>query len=130
MFQEFNLKPKEVPLDDYGCISWKDNANVAKIVHFGTEKKVWNTTNICNAFPEWYRTHLKWLALGGSDFDRSKITPRNPRGALDYLDKLTSPSEKRILLFKFLPIWKTKYNSNSKTHYLFCVIPLLKAKRK
>jgi len=129
MFQEFNLKPKEVPLDDYGCISWKDNANVAKIVHFGTEKKVWNTTNICNAFPEWYRTHLKWLALGGSDFDRSKISPHNPLGSLNYLDSLQRKKIKRkTYLFGVLPIWKIKIRNNKKWHYLFGFIPLFKTK--
>lgn len=132
MFQEFNLKPKEVPLDDYGCISWKDNANIAKIVHFGTEKKVWNNTNICNSFPEWYRNHLLWLKLGGTDFDQSKITPRNPRGALDCLDSLQQEKNKvvkrKTFLFGVLPIWKIKMKSNKKWHYLFGVIPLFKTK--
>ncbi len=104
MLQQFNIVPRIVPLEEYNCISWRDDANVAKIVHFGTEQKVWNNTNICNAFPEWYRTHLQWLAMGGGDFDRSKITPRNCRGALDTFDKMSADKTRTYKLFGFLPI--------------------------
>lgn len=133
MLQQFHLSPQIIPLEEYNCISWREDANIAKIAHFGTEKKVWNDTNICNSFPEWYRTHLTWLALGGSDFDRSKITPRNPRGALDYLDKLMSQEKKetkQYVLFKCLPVLKIKTNHHKTTYYLFGIIPLLCKKEK
>lgn len=86
--QEFAMAPKPMPLEKWQCISWKDEANVASIVHFGTSSKVWNETNICNAFPEWYRMHLQWLALGGNDFDQGKIHPRNPLPALNEFDRI------------------------------------------
>ena len=136
MLQEFDIMPKEIPLLEYNCISWNDKANVAKIVHFGTEQKVWNNTNICNSFPEWYRTHLYWLSLGGSDFDQSKITPRNPRGALDYLDKLslsenTKFSKKwKIYIFGFIPFLKIRKTLKSLKIYLFFFIPIFKSKEK
>ena len=75
-----------MPLEDWQCIAWRDQASTAKIVHFGTANKVWNTTNIFNAFPEWYRVHCEWLNLGGSDFDRSKIRVINVLSALNIFD--------------------------------------------
>lgn len=136
MLQEFHLLPKIVPLAEYNCISWRDDAITARIVHFGSDQKVWNNTNICNAFPEWYRTHLSWLKLGGSDFDRSKITPRNARGSLDHLDTLqqeTPPwryTKKVIYLFGVLPIYAIKKKCSKTTHLLFSCIPLFKTKSK
>ena len=133
MLQQFNLKPKEVPLSGYNCISWREDANIAKIVHFGTEQKVWNNTNICNSFPEWYRTHLQWLSLGGSDFDQSKITPRNPRGALDYLDKITTENDKKQRYSIYLwgiPLLKIVRKSTKIIVKLFSFIPFLKIKIK
>ena len=90
--QKFNINPKLIPIDIYSCISWKDCAITAKTVHFGTEKKIWKDTNICNSFPEWYRTHLEWLELGGSDFDQSNIAPRNPLSTLNHFDELMANS--------------------------------------
>lgn len=128
MLQQFNLTPCVVPLEEYNCISWREDANVAKIAHFGTEQKVWNNTNICNAFPEWYRTHLQWLALGGSDFDRSAITPRNARGALDWLDKLMSNSKKTWYLFGVVPVYRIKSCGKKSWHLLLSIVPFLRVK--
>jgi Glycosyl transferase family 8 len=75
--QEFHIAPNLMPLEEWQCISWKPEACVARIVHFGTEKKVWNSAKICTAFPEWYRMHLEWLRLGGADYDRTSTYPRN-----------------------------------------------------
>lgn len=136
MFQEFNIVPNLMPLEEWQCISWKDEASVARIVHFGTEQKVWNNTNICNSFPEWYRTHLEWLSLGGSDFDQSKITPRNPRGALDYLDKITTETsmaddkKQKYNVYLFgIPMFKIIRKSTKMIIRLFSFIPFLKIKR-
>ncbi|MBS1084604.1 glycosyltransferase family 9 protein, partial [Gluconobacter kondonii] len=90
MFQEFNFQPNEMPHRIWQCISWRDEANVAYITHFGTEKKAWNTENICNSFPEWYRTHQEWLRLGGSDFLSEKIQPKNILNALNELEQIYS----------------------------------------
>jgi len=90
MLQEFRITPQLMPLEVWQCISWRAEANVARIVHFGTEKKVWCTRNICNAFPEWYRIHREWLKLGGSDFDQRLVNPRNILQDLDELDALTA----------------------------------------
>ena len=86
MLQEFRITPNLMPLEDWQCIAWRDQASTAKIVHFGTSNKVWNTTNIFNAFPEWYRVHCEWLKLGGGDFDRSKIRVINVLSALNIFD--------------------------------------------
>lgn len=90
MFQEFDFQPNEMPHRIWQCISWRDEANVAYITHFGTEKKVWNTANICNSFPEWYRTHQEWLNLGGSDFLSEKIQPKNILSSLNELEQIHS----------------------------------------
>ncbi len=109
--QEFGIDYKLMPLKTWQCISWRDEANVAKIVHFGTTKKVWNDPHLCNAFPEWYRTHLEWLRLGGSDFDQSKVQPKNvlsrlTEGQADTLADSASPAKSlepsRGALFRFL----------------------------
>ena len=91
--QKFSIAPQIMPLEKWQCIFWKDEANRANIVHFGTAKKVWNDTNVCNSFPEWYRIHLQWLELGGSDFDQGRIHPRNPLPSLDYFDRLRTQAE-------------------------------------
>lgn len=114
VLQKFNLKPKLIPLKEYQCISWKDEAITASVVHFGTEKKVWNNTNICNAFPEWYRTHLLWLDLGGTDFDQTKITPRNCRGTLDAYDQ----AERKINELSDKLRQKKDNNSKRKDFYI------------
>jgi hypothetical protein len=88
--QEFGITPQLMPLEQWQCISWRDEANLANIVHFGTEKKVWCNENICNAFPEWYRVHREWLKRGGSDFDQSRIRPRN---VLPILNSVTDVKE-------------------------------------
>ena len=86
--QEFGIVPAVASEVEWQCISWHEKANVANIAHFGWTNKVWNTTNVCNAFPEWYRTHLEWLELGGSDFDQSAIAPRNVLPELNDTGKL------------------------------------------
>lgn len=93
--QEFNITPSLIPGDVFSCFADRDEASTARAVHFGTGSKVWNNTNLCNAFPEWYRTHLEWLELGGSDFDRSLITPRNCVGALNHFDRLYEEDRQR-----------------------------------
>lgn len=77
MLQEFELTPNMMPLEVYQCIDWRKEAIDAKIVHFGTDRKVWNTNIKLCCFPEWYRVHLQWLELGGLDFTREGIIPEN-----------------------------------------------------
>jgi lipopolysaccharide biosynthesis glycosyltransferase len=86
--QEFGIAPNVMPRSVWQCISWREEAITALIVHFGSDNKIWNTTNICNAFPEWYRTHLQWLGMGGSDFDRTRISPTNALLSLNEADAL------------------------------------------
>lgn len=77
MLQKFELDLNLMPLEVYQCIDWRKEAIDAKIVHFGTDRKVWNTNIKLNSFPEWYRIHLQWLKMGGSDFKREDIIPEN-----------------------------------------------------
>lgn len=138
LLQEFNISPVLMPLDEWQCIAWKKQAITARIVHFGTKSKVWNNVNICNAFPEWYRVHLEWLALGGSDFDQTKICPRNVLGTLEHFDKLVKEEKQKTVeedgcvqayLLDFIPFWKIKKKRRTTKFKLFG-FPLLKIKRK
>ena len=70
--QEFKIEVNEINHYEYVCFASFKEANTAKIAHFGTERKVWVNSWYLRSFPEWYRTHLEWLKLGGSDFQRHK----------------------------------------------------------
>lgn len=72
MIEEFGLLPETLPLEKWQCMPWKREAFTAAIVHFGTSDKIWKSPELCHKFSEWYRNHLIWLQLGGSDF-RSRI---------------------------------------------------------
>mgnify|MGYP002585366892 CR=1 FL=1 len=91
--QEFDITPNLIPPEIFSCFADRNEALTARAVHFGTGNKVWNNTNLCNAFPEWYRTHLEWLSLGGSDFDQTAITPRNAVGTLNSFDRLVNEND-------------------------------------
>lgn len=95
MLQEFNIKPICMPLEEWQCISWKREAATARIVHFGTENKIWNDSNICNAFPEWYRNHEMWLEIGGSDFNKNILNFHNILGELRDFEKNRNENKDR-----------------------------------
>lgn len=67
MLEEFHILPKTLPLNKWQCMPWKKEALSACIVHFGTANKVWKSAELCHEFSEWYRNHLIWVRLGGSD---------------------------------------------------------------
>ncbi len=73
LLQEFGILPNLMPLEKWQCISWRPAAPAANIIHFGANNKIWSDPKILARFPGWYRVHLEWLKLGGSDFDRSRI---------------------------------------------------------
>lgn len=73
LLQEFKIDYKLLPLYEWQCIANHPVAIDARIAHFGTKRKIWNTPELVSAFPEWWRVHKKWMALGGRDF----ITPDN-----------------------------------------------------
>lgn len=77
LFQKNNLEPREIPWNEFSCHADHDAASLAKIVHFGTSKKVWNDSLLFQCFPEWFRTHVEWLSLGGCDFDRSNLNSKS-----------------------------------------------------
>ncbi len=131
MVQHFGLHPRLMPLEQWQCISWRNEASTARIVHFGSERKVWRDVNVCNAFPEWFRTHLDWLELGGSDFDRTRVDPHNVLGALDHFDRIVAREDrelkkKKYYLFDFLPLYRIRFHRNVRRHYLFSFIPFIK----
>ena len=70
LLQHFAVEYQLLPFYEWQCIPDRHEAALARIVHFGTEKKIWNTPEILSAFPEWFRVHKEWLSLGGSDFAR------------------------------------------------------------
>lgn len=74
MLEEFHIFPETLPLNKWQCMPWKKEALTACIVHFGTANKVWKSAELCHQFSEWYRNHLMWLKLGGSDIkNRNKL---------------------------------------------------------
>ena len=130
MVQHFGIEPSLMPLEEWQCISWRNEASTARIVHFGSSRKVWRDVNVCNAFPEWFRTHMDWLELGGSDFDRS---PHNTLGALDHFDRLMAREgravkRRKYYLFDVLPLYRIRFREGVRRHYLFSFIPFLKVK--
>lgn len=141
LLQEFNIDYQLLPLDDYQCYTDRTDAIAAKIVHFGTPSKVWNNTEIIASFPEWYRMHLKWIALGGSDFVRpngfmivnvyQKLQERNRKikeqmervndfkKSLEVVVSLTkNPPEKSYKIkIMGIPIFKKKIKANKIKYY-------------
>ncbi|MDR2526889.1 MAG: hypothetical protein LBC92_03385 [Rickettsiales bacterium] len=73
--QKFNIRPNVFDMDEYACLYDWEKANVARIVLFND--RFWKDSRTLRAFPEWHRTHLEWLRLGGKDFDRRNIDLRN-----------------------------------------------------
>ena len=129
MLQKFGISPVCMELEEWQCIAWKDEAPNARIVHFGTERKVWNDPNICNAFPEWYRTHLQWLEKGGSDFNRNQVDFHNILGTLDNASRAPQKNQKIISMFG-VPVLKIKEEDKETKSYLFGFIPFVKTKIK
>ena len=76
MIQDFNIKVNVMPWHDYICHAHHEHGNLAKIVHFGCHDKVWTDDRYLRTYPEWFRTHMQWLELGGEDFDRTNMSMR------------------------------------------------------
>lgn len=84
--QEFGITPKLLPLEQWQCMAWRNEAALAKIIHFGGKDKVWNDQLICDVFPQWYANHLEWLSLGGSP---GKVQVGQPNNVLSRLRQLS-----------------------------------------
>lgn len=143
LLQEFDIEYQLLPLDDYLCFTDRSDAYMAKVVHFGTKVKVWNHTEIAASFPEWYRIHLQWISLGGSDFPRpdgfcvvnvyQKLIDRNKEikkwrdRAIDYektlrtLQKLPKSAPEIGYKIKVLgiPLFRKKVIGSVVKYYLF-----------
>ena len=110
MFQDFNIVPKQIPWNDYCCHAHHELSSIAKIVHFGTEQKIWNDESYLRCFPEWFRVHLEWLSLGGMDFDRSVFSLKSiwydlyGRGNLSEKKQLPENYKTRFTIFQ-IPIF-------------------------
>ncbi len=79
LLQEWNIFPDIIPVEWHTDCDKKE-AVISKVVHFGTENKVWNNRLIFDAFPEWYRNIRKWIEFGGDiseDFKLDGCTPQN-----------------------------------------------------
>lgn len=72
--RDFGLTVNNVPWKEFVCHSTHEYAALASIVHFGFINKPWNNSRLLQSFPEWFRTHLVWLSLGGADFNRDDIS--------------------------------------------------------
>lgn len=151
LLQEFKIDYQLLPLDDYQCYTDRTEGAIAKIVHFGTPSKVWNNTEIIASFPEWYRMHMKWMTLGGSDFAHpedfsvvnvyQKLQSRNKEikkwkdraneleKAIKVLQSLSKDKQEKSFKIKILGItlFKRKVKDNI-LRYFFLGIPFLKVK--
>ncbi len=79
LLQEWSIIPDIIPLEWHADCDKKE-AVITKVVHFGTENKVWNNKSIFDAYPEWYRNIKKWIELGGDtseDFKLVGVLPQN-----------------------------------------------------
>lgn len=68
--QQFKIPVKNIPFNIFVDFATMEDAHIAKIAHFGTEKKVWNNNELYQSFPQWHRTHLEYVSLGGSDITK------------------------------------------------------------
>lgn len=151
--QHFNLPVNTFSWEKYEAFSTMPYAHLAKIAHFGTAQKIWNTSDLYQSYPQWQRTHLQYLSLGGSDFDRSFLNQNNVittlRNYEEQIKKATEQPEKasKIRYYLFgIPVVSFKRQTNvtcikilgvrlfsfkqkdNKRYYCFLGIPLLKIK--
>jgi len=120
--QEFKITPNIIPSNIWQCTTFRPLVHTAKIVHFGFVWKPWVYSLIIKNFPEWYRTHLEWLELGGSDFPEHANMDLLNRLSSEHLhnDKQRLSEKIKIFGLTFLKI-KVFINSSEKTveAYLF-----------
>lgn len=129
LIQEFNIDIKALDGRGYISFCYDNNGHHANIVHYATPRKVWNTSDIFQSFPEWYRVHLEWVKLGGTDISKEDLNFENV--LLSYRKLIYKKSlSMKVKLFGFIPLIKNKYNKDKTkfTCFLFGFIPLFKAK--
>lgn len=86
LVRDFGVQIVEVPWHDYMCYARHEFSALAKIVYFKKNDELWTDGRYLKAFPEWFRTHLKWLELGGDDFDRSNMSTKSV--CMDLFEKI------------------------------------------
>jgi hypothetical protein len=91
--QQFAIKPKLLPLTQWQCMAWRNEASLAKLIHFGGGEKVWKEQLVCDAFPQWYVNHLEWLRLGGSSGQTQVGAPNNVLSRLRQLNELLASAD-------------------------------------
>jgi lipopolysaccharide biosynthesis glycosyltransferase len=101
--QEFEIIPNIIPSSVWQCTTLRPMVHTAKIAHFGWREKPWLYSAIIWYFPEWYRMHLEWLNLGGSDFPK--------RATMDLSNKLSYDEILYEQKKYFVPIHKKEYNT-------------------
>lgn len=80
MIQDFNFQSNIIPWEKFICHCASPNASLAHIVHFGGNRKIWDTPLLCQCFPGWVRVHHTWTSLGGRDYKnltKSKNTTKS-----------------------------------------------------
>ena len=112
LFQNRHFYPQELPWNEFVCHAHHEAASIARLVHFGTQDKVWNNCLLFQCYPEWFRVHLDWLELGGQDFDRSFLSSKAiyfeiTKGAFSDAGWSGSRSLKRRVLNHFANFYKS-----------------------
>ncbi|MDR3049457.1 MAG: hypothetical protein LBV16_06460 [Elusimicrobiota bacterium] len=124
LLQQFNIEFSSFDSDEYGAFADSYKANVARIVRFSKKNKIWRNINILKAFPEWYRTHLEWLRLGGKDFVRDEVP-----NILFIQQKVPIENIKEVSFKIFgIPLLKIK-NDGAAVRAYVCGITILKISR-
>ena len=135
--QDFGIQVNEIPWHEYICHAQHPYASLAKVVHFGCQDKVWTDDRYLRTFPEWFRTHLEWLQLGGEDFDRSNMSSismwfslyGNPQcNCIDLNPDISTLVKKtRILLLGLMPL-TSFFQCKNEFSLKFFGIPIIRMK--
>lgn len=72
LLQAKNLGEDIFPTALYNANIAHQDSHGAILAHANGPEKFWANGMVCLAFPEWWRMHQKWLAMGGGDFSAAR----------------------------------------------------------
>jgi lipopolysaccharide biosynthesis glycosyltransferase len=97
--QEFEINANIIPSNIWQCTTFRPLVHQANIAHFGYNWKPWMHSELIKRFPEWYRIHLEWLKLGGTDFPKHDDMDLLNRLTPEYLHEYKKKIIKRVKIF-------------------------------
>lgn len=128
MVQEFEIVPELISRDKWQCKPDNVRAMTANVVHFGTDKKVWNDDLLCSAYPDWYVAYLFWLKLGGDEKNDFIAKPQNIHCLLNDTREFLFPFElikknSKIVIYGYGNMGKQYVRQIRKSHW--CSIEMI-----